>query len=121
MRVSSAAVEVPPVGDDQVEAVEVKVVVLMPFLEAKGHLQQRISPVAQNMIMIHWPRSKSSTHSCDKGTDDTYTKRVPSRDHSRGDCLSFRLILLLVGALGEGCHITTKPSPLAVQSLKLVE
>ena len=41
VRVSSAAVEVPPVGDDQVEAVEVKVVVMMPFLEAKGHLQQR--------------------------------------------------------------------------------
>ena len=41
VKVSSVVVGVLSVDDDQVEAVEVKVVVLMPFLEAKGHLQQR--------------------------------------------------------------------------------
>ena len=42
VRVSSTAEEVLLVGDDQVKAVEEKVVVQVPFLEAKGHLQRRI-------------------------------------------------------------------------------
>ena len=41
VRVPSTVVEVLSVDDDQVEAVEEKVVVQVPFLEAKEHLQWR--------------------------------------------------------------------------------
>ena len=41
VKVSSTAVAVLSVDDDQVEAVEEKVVVQVPFLEAKVHLRRR--------------------------------------------------------------------------------
>ena len=53
VRLSSAAVEVLSVDDDQVEALEVKVVVLMPFLGGTGTSPTVDSPAAQNMTMIH--------------------------------------------------------------------
>ena len=41
-KVSSTAVGVLSVDDDQEEAAEEKMVVQVPFLEAKGHLRRRI-------------------------------------------------------------------------------
>ena len=70
VRVFSPVVEVISVDYEQVQAEEVKAVVLVFFVEVREHLQQR-TLAAQHIMIIYRQGSKSSTHSCESGTDDT--------------------------------------------------
>jgi hypothetical protein len=65
------AVEVISVDYEQVEAEEVKAVVLVFFRGGKGTSPTEDSPAAQNIMIIHWQGSKSSTRSRESGPDDT--------------------------------------------------
>ena len=70
VRVPATAVKVLSVDDDQVEAVEEKSGRPSAFLGSKGDISNRGFSTAQHQIMIHWSIFKSSTNSCDNGTDD---------------------------------------------------